>query len=118
LYPTVKIKNKFWRHFAIRSVQALNYALFLPICRLIGFLYNPKKECHCQLGTSFYESKFYKEHIFPLSTMEFEGKEYPVPGNTDAYLTSLFGDWRKLPSDEEIRKSLHSPVYIKEIFGE
>jgi hypothetical protein len=50
--------------------------------------------------------------------MEFEGKEYPVPGNTDAYLTSLFGDWRKLPSDEEIRKSLHSPVYIKEIFGE
>jgi lipopolysaccharide cholinephosphotransferase len=56
--------------------------------------------------------------IFPLSTMEFEGVEFPVPGDTDAYLTTIYGDWRKLPSDEQIKKSMHYPQYIKEIFGE
>jgi lipopolysaccharide cholinephosphotransferase len=50
--------------------------------------------------------------------MEFEGIEFPVPGNTDAYLTKIYGDWRKLPSEEQIRKTMHYPLYIKEIFGE
>jgi hypothetical protein len=26
--------------------------------------------------------------------------------------------WRKLPTEEQIRKSIHNPLYIKEIFGE
>lgn len=117
VYPSIYIKNSFWRHAAIRSAQALNFGLLIPLCRLIGWI-NPKKQCHCQLGTVFYKDVFYKEHIFPLTTIKFEGIEFPAPGNTDAYLTSLYGDWRKLPSEDDIRRSLHSPVYIKEIFGE
>ena len=50
--------------------------------------------------------------------MEFEGVEFPVPGNTEAYLTKMYGDWRKLPSEEQIKEALHYSQYRKEIFGD
>ena len=117
-HPTQYIKNAFLRHFAIRAVQVINFGLLIPIARLIGRVFNPNNECRVCLGAGFYKSKFFIKDIFPLSTMEFEGVEFPVPGNVDSYLTNIYGDWRKLPSEEQIRKSMHYPIYIKEIFGE
>ena len=116
-HPTQYIKNAFWRHFCIRAVQVINFGLLIPICRVIGWM-NPKKNYHFLLGSGFYDNAFDLKDIFPLTTMKFEGIEFPVPGNTDEYLTKLYGDWRKLPTDEEIRHALHYPIYIKEIFGE
>lgn len=116
-YPTQHIRNKGFRRFMIGLVKALNRGIFIPLTRMVG-LVNPKKQYHYLLGSGFYKSAFYKEDIFPLSTMEFEGVEFPVPGNTDAYLTKIYGDWHKLPSEEQIRKTLHCPAYIKEIFGD
>jgi len=116
-HPTQYIRNAFLRRFFIRLVQVINFVLLIPFCRLVG-LVNPKNQYHYELGSGFYKSAFYKEDIFPLSTMEFEGRQFPVPGNTEAYLTKIYGDWRKLPSEEQIRKALHYPLYIKEIFGE
>lgn len=116
-HPTQYIRNSFLRHMAIKIVQIINFGLLIPICRLIGRI-NPNDEYRISLGAGFYKSKFFMKDIFPLSKMEFEGVEFPVPGNTDAYLTNIYGDWRKLPSQEQIRKSLHYPIYIKEIFGE
>jgi lipopolysaccharide cholinephosphotransferase len=117
-HPTQYIKNSFLRHFAVRTVQVINFGLLIPIARLIGRVFNPDNEYRLCLGAGFYKSKFFVKDIFPLSTMEFEGVEFPVPGNVDSYLTNIYGDWRKLPSEEQIRKSLHYPIYIKEIFGE
>ena len=117
-HPTQYIKNRTMRHLAIRIVQILNLGLLIPLCRLIGRLLNFKNEYRVSLGSGFYKSKFFLKDIFPLTKMEFEGIEFPVPGNTDAYLTNIYGDWRKLPTEEQIRKSMHYPVYIKEIFGE
>jgi lipopolysaccharide cholinephosphotransferase len=54
--------------------------------------------------------------ILPLKKARFEGVEFPVPHDTDAYLTRLYGDWRKLPTEEQIRKAIHNPDYIKEIY--
>ncbi len=116
-HSTQYIENRRLRHAAIKLVQWINFGLLIPLSRLIG-RFNSNGEHRVCLGSGFYKSKFFKRNIFPLSKMEFEGVEFPVPGNTDAYLTDIYGDWRKLPSDEEIRKSMHSPVYIKEIFGE
>lgn len=116
-HPTQYVKNAFLRHFLIKVVQLINFGLLIPFTRLVG-LFNPKKQYHYELGSGFYKSAFYKEDILPLSKLEFEGIEFPVPGNTEAYLTKIYGDWRKLPSEEQIRKSLHYPLYIKEIFGE
>jgi len=41
----------------------------------------------------------------------------PVPKDMDTYLTNVYGDWRKYPTDEVIRKSLHTYETIEEIFG-
>jgi hypothetical protein len=57
------------------------------------------------------------KNTFPLTTARFEGEEFPVPKDTDAYLTLVYGDWRKMPSEEQIRKAIHNPTYIKEIYG-
>jgi phosphorylcholine metabolism protein LicD len=84
----------------------------------VGRIRNPKKQYHIRLGSVFTKFAYYKEHIFPLSTIEFEGHVFPAPGNVEAYLTTFYGDWRKLPSEASIRRSIHSPVFIKEIFGE
>lgn len=40
--------------------------------------------------------------IFPLTTAQFEGHALPVPGNCDAYLTRMFGDYLRLPRLDDI----------------
>lgn len=118
LLPTEKMENKFWRHLTIRTVQFMNRILFNPLCRIVGRTFNPKKQYRYEMGSGFYNQCFYKKHIFPLSTIEFEGHVFPAPGDVEGYLTNMYGDWRQLPSEAKIRRSLHSPIYIKEIFGE
>ena len=115
-HPTKYIRNKWLRHFYIRLVQIINFGLLIPIIRLIGYI-NPKKQYHYILGSGFWKSPFYAEDIFPLSAMEFEGYMFPVPGDTNAYLTKIYGDWSKIPSEEQIKKSIHGLDYYKEIFG-
>ena len=115
-YPTRYIKNQTFRRFCIRLVEAINFVLLIPFARLIGLI-NPRRQYHYLLGAGFWKSAFYIKDIFPLSTMEFEGHMFPVPGNTNAYLTKIYGDWSKLPSEEKIKRSIHGLEYYEEIFG-
>lgn len=111
------IKVRWLRRFLIRFIEFLCLGILIPVIRLFGKI-NPKEEYHYQLGAGWYRNTFYLKDIFPLSTAEFEGCRFPVPKDTDAVLTGLYGDWRKLPSDEQIKKSIHNMDYIREIFGE
>ena len=117
IHPTQYVKNKALRVFLIRFIQVLNFGLFIPIIRLIGRLVNPKNDYHCELGSGFYDQPFHVEDIFPLKTVKFEGIEFPAPCDTDMYLTRLYGDWRKLPSHEQILKSIHTNLYMEEILA-
>ena len=58
------------------------------------------------------------KNTFPLTTAEFEGEQMPVPHNMHEYLRVVYGDWRKLPSEEQIRKAIHCNEYKAEIFGD
>lgn len=116
-YPAKYIKSSPLRKFVKSVAKVLNFGILLPLTRMIALI-NPKKQYHCELGSGFYEYPFYAEHIDPLTQVEFEGVMFPAPGNSDAYLTALYGDWRKLPSEEDIKKSIHLDMYIKQIFGE
>lgn len=37
------------------------------------------------------------DEIFPLTEITFEGHTFMAPGNTDAYLRRIYGDWTALP---------------------
>lgn len=113
---TGKIQNNFVRKSLIRSIEYLHSFIIFPILKLISIV-NPNEEYHFTLGSGWYSAKFYKKDIFPLSTAIFENKPMPVPRDIDACLTNEFGDWRKMPSEEQIKKSIHCQEYRDEIFG-
>ena len=114
-HPTIYIKNKWIRRTLIRFVEIFTFTLIIPLFRLLGKI-NPKHEYHYEHGSGWYNHTFFMKDTFPLAKAEFEGHLFPVPKDMDAYLTNVYGDWRKYPSDEEIREALHSREYITEIF--
>lgn len=50
------------------------------------------------------QSMVLRDTIFPADKGEFEGRTWSMPGNTDKYLSRVYGDYRTLP-DEEKRKT-------------
>lgn len=97
-------------------VNFVNFRILFPFFRFIGRI-NPDNQYHYTLGTGFARSTFYEEDIFPLKRMSFEGEMLPVPKDTDAYLTRVYGDWRRLPDEKAVKKAIHSRIYREEIFG-
>jgi len=51
------------------------------------------------------------EIIFPTKRMKFEDKEFYVPGETDAYLKLMYGDYMQIPSLESIKWTQHAAVW-------
>ena len=49
-------------------------------------------------GTGCHKNIRIKKDIFPLGVAEFEGKRYPAPGNVDAYLRRIYGNYSTLPN--------------------
>lgn len=114
---TAYVQRSWLRRPLILLVNLLCLGIIIPLLRLIGLI-NPSGEYHYVLGTGWGRHKFFAKNTFPLSSATFEGLEFPAPKDTDAYLTQVYGDWRKIPTEEQIRKNIHSPKYIKEIYGD
>ena len=55
------------------------------------------------LDTPFMTREFLKkkDYIFPLSTIDFEGCQLKAPRDVHAYLEDLYGDYMKIPPEEE-----------------
>jgi lipopolysaccharide cholinephosphotransferase len=100
----------------IRLIQVLCLGIIFPILRLIGLI-NPRGEYHNLLGTGWPRESYLAEDILPLGTINFEGVELSAPKNHDAYLTRVFGDWHKMPSDDAIKRAIHCQEYRDEIYG-
>lgn len=115
-HPTSYIRWAWLRKPLIRLIEGFSLGIVNPILRVIGLI-NPRGEYHYVLGTGWARHTFYMKDTLPLTTTRFEGEEWPVPKDMDAYLTNVYGNWRELPSDEQIRKCIHCKEYIKEIYG-
>lgn len=113
---TININNNLIRKTLIRSIEYLHSFIIFPILRIIGLI-NPNEEFHYTLGTGWPTHTFYMKYTFPLTTADFEGKQMPVPKDMDSYLANVYGDWQKIPSEEDIKKSIHCQEYRDEIFG-
>ena len=100
---TVGHMYKIWRtskddNKAIRSVRRifdLNNKVIFPVLRLFCRLWGGKV-ITSSMGIPFHNPR-YTEEIFPLTTHKFEGYQLPVPGNADAHLRHIFGDYMQLP---------------------
>ncbi len=114
---TIGIGNPIIRKPVIRMIEFTCFFLFFPLLRLVGQI-NPHQEYHYSLGTGWPLHTFFMKDTFPLTYAEFEGDWLPVPKDMDLYLTHVYGDWRKLPSAEEIKNSIHCWEYKAEIFGD
>ena len=113
---TSYIRWAWLRRPLILLVNLLCLGIIIPILRLVGLI-NPRGEYHYVLGSGWGRHRFFSRYTFPLGRAKFEGKEYPAPKDTDAYLRTVYGDWRKLPTDEQIRDAIHCPQYIEEIYS-
>lgn len=62
-------------------------------------------------GFKYIRNKYPKQIFESVVYKEFEGYMLPIPCGYDTYLTMAFGDYMKLPSEEE-RVPKHNAVYI------
>lgn len=115
-HPTVYIKTKWLRRAMVRLVEFICLGIINPILRIIGLI-NPRGEYHYLLGIEYPKERFFIKDIFPLTTITFEGIEFPAPKDTDSYLTNVYGDWRQMPSQKAILKSIHSDEYRNDILS-
>ena len=71
-------------------------------CVFQDFKLLPDKTITSGMGIPFHNPRYAKD-IFPLTTHQFEDKEFPVPYNADALLRRLYGDYMQLPDLSKLK---------------
>jgi hypothetical protein len=83
----------------------ISYAIVKSVlCVLAALL--PKKSTFMSVENG-YIHRHSTSDIYPLGLARFEDAEFPVPGNLDGFLTSQYGDWRKIPPPENRPRHAH-----------
>ncbi len=105
LYFVYKIvDSKMWRHKWIRSTTHGIYTCLIKIVYPLLRIWNnfgSKEIIRHTLGMYLWSERKTNE-IFPLKELSFEGYDFFVPQDSNAYLKRLFGDYMTLPSVEQI----------------
>lgn len=99
------------------SVRRMLHYLVMPIP--LSYLEKKSNELyqsHNQQETRYtscciYGFTFMKDHLYPVKEIQFEDKVFFGPADTDAYLTSLYGDYMTLPKEED--RMNHFPYKVE-----
>ena len=97
-----------WKKVAMALVKGLPTTALQEI--VIARNQQTSKMVHCFFGVAyvFEESIFPREIFEHYQKLEFEGFEFPVVENYNEALTILYGDYMKLPPEEERIAALHA----------
>ena len=85
------------------AISLIFYPLALSMtwfAKFLALFFGKNKLTHSFGGCRVVKPR-YKSDIFPLSKLNFENKEFFVPGNYHSYLTLLYGDYMKMPPVEK-----------------
>ena len=85
------------RHVA--AVWSVVHVLSVIVWKICCMLF-PFGGLHMRPETGF-TVRAKKSQIVPLSTHEFEGRQYPIPADAEAVLASEYKNWRELPPEEQ-----------------
>ena len=119
---TVGHMYKIWRTStddakAIKSVRRIfdfNNRFLFPCFRVIAPLFTFHSSLLTSgMGIPFHNPR-YKEEIFPLTTHLFEGHQLPIPGNADAHLRRIYGDYMQLPNLEKLALHVGKLEFLSE----
>jgi lipopolysaccharide cholinephosphotransferase len=94
--------------------------LFLLLCRAlssepfhrftVSFAAADSEMVHCffAAASKFRKSTFPRSWLEKSTLLPFEDGTFPVSAYSDELLTSLYGDYRKLPAQQEIEAKIHA----------
>ena len=68
--------------------------------------------CSIADGDSYEQNKMKRNIYGKPKYIDFEDTKLPVPEKTDEYLKSIYGDYMKIPSKEQIKAREHTPCYL------
>ena len=111
LHYTYLIKNAWLRKW-VTKLQWIVFRCLVPLTWPLN-VFRKKGELHYGLGQGLPKHIMWEQDLFPVSEVPFESAVLPVPRNQDAYLTCLYGNWRQVPSDEEIKNTIHNKDLIE-----
>lgn len=110
LHYTYLIKNARIRRFVTKMQWAV-FRCLVPLTWPLN-IFRKRGELHYGLGQGLPQHCMWEKDLFPVTYMDFEGVRLPVPKDQDAYLTGLYGNWRQVPSSEEIIRTIHNKEFI------
>jgi lipopolysaccharide cholinephosphotransferase len=95
---TIHFLNKCIKHFYLIARIFLHKAIF-SFMNILSF---GKQVFYSNtIEHNGYHILHKREHLYPLGWVEFEGKQYYAPRNTDQYLKDLYKDYTKIPPKEK-----------------
>ena len=91
----VKHRNRFMGRVMMKVLKACSFG-FISVLRALMKFVPGKKLCYAY-GTWCFRENHSVDDLYPLATTKFENFELPIPGNYDAYLRKLYGDYMRIP---------------------
>lgn len=104
-YPLSKIQNHTLRKITTNSMYIVLSKIVYPILSLITSHRLFSKKLRHIHGSGLVRPRYYDD-LFPLVDMPFEGYSFPVPNNYHHYLSTLYGDYMKIPELSKINTHL------------